>query len=144
MPAPGRTPLTPAGLFMEQDASLCQGKQSQALACSSEECSHRTGGKFRVEEPTGLCNPGPLLACATGRLHQAAHGFTQPEVGLCSLGEALSRLSTHKHLCPPQVLSETKCETSGCCHRISGPLLPGWAEITTLRARIQACCCCTT
>lgn len=38
---------------MEEGASLCQGKQSQALACSSQECSHKTGGKFRMEEPTG-------------------------------------------------------------------------------------------
>lgn len=76
-------------------------EQSQALACCSEECSHKTGGKFRLEEPTGAHSPGSLLACrevGPGCLwpHPAQSGF------VLLWEEALSHLSTHKHLCTPQ------------------------------------------
>lgn len=68
--ASGGTPLTVRGLFMEQGASSCRGKQSQALACSSEECSQRTGGGFDwkgpwergsvVQPPTQVLQQGQL------------------------------------------------------------------------------------
>lgn len=116
---------------MGQGASPYQGKQSQALACSSEECSHRTGGRLRAEGTAG----GPtscssFAAGPAGRLDQVAFSLTQPELrcggGVC-LARALKLPVNSTQFCLKQNVKH-----GDGCRRVSGTLSLGWAEITAL------------